>query len=182
MFEVFPVMRHLHELLWHLDEARSLDAAGTERADLSRLFAEVERITGEPPQTLARIDVPALHRRAADVLRRVSTAARAGLSSTGAELAGADLVGADLCARDLRGANLRGASLVGARLSGVDLTLADLTGADLRGADLRGADLGGALFLTQAQLDSALGDGQTVVPEARHLPRHWLAAARRDEA
>jgi uncharacterized protein YjbI with pentapeptide repeats len=173
MFEVFPVMRHLHELLWHLDEAQSLDAAAAERAELSRLFTEVDRITGEPPETLAQIDVPAVRRRVTEALRRAGTAARAGSSGPCAELAGADLVGADLCETDLRGANLRGACLVGARLSGMDLSLADLTGADLRGADLRGADLGGALFLTQAQLDSAVGDRHTRVPAARRLPQYW---------
>ncbi|MCC2309174.1 pentapeptide repeat-containing protein [Cellulomonas chengniuliangii] len=83
---------------------------------------------------------------------------------------------------DLRGTSLRGARLVGADLRAADLRLADLrladlTGADLRGADLRGVDLSTALFVTQAQLDSARGDASTRIPAARVLPARWTRPA-----
>jgi uncharacterized protein YjbI with pentapeptide repeats len=51
--------------------------------------------------------------------------------------------------------------------------LADLIGADLREADLRGADLSGALFLSQAQLNAALGDPRTRLPRTVARPSHW---------
>ena len=54
-----------------------------------------------------------------------------------------------------------------------DLTRADLTGADLRGANLAGAWVREALFLTQAQLDAALGDARTTIPDGRVRPAHW---------
>lgn len=72
-----------------------------------------------------------------------------------AELSGADLTGADLTGADLARANLRGADLTGA-----DLTAADLTKADLRGADLRDVRK-----LTKKQLDSAIIDEETKLPE-----------------
>lgn len=62
---------------------------------------------------------------------------------------------------------------------GADLIGADLIGADLRGADLSGADLIGVLFLTQAQLNAAAGDGQTRLPARRDRPAHWNAGQRR---
>jgi uncharacterized protein YjbI with pentapeptide repeats len=86
---------------------------------------------------------------------------------------GADLVGKNLRGADLRGANLRGACLIGADLRGADLRMADLTGADMRGADLGGADLSGCIFLTQSQLDSAMGNLDTKVPAVRSRPGHW---------
>ena len=68
------------------------------------------------------------------------------------------------------GRRLRGALLLGADLRRADLRLADLAGADLRGADLRGADLRGALFVTRSQLESAAGDGRTLLSPALRRP------------
>ena len=43
MFDVFPVMRQLHELLWYLTEALTLPAARPVHADLRRALDETER-------------------------------------------------------------------------------------------------------------------------------------------
>jgi uncharacterized protein YjbI with pentapeptide repeats len=105
-----------------------------------------------------------------ELLTRASELARA---PGGPDRRRADLVGADLRGADLRRANLRGALLIGADLRDADLRSADLIGADLRGASLAGADLTGALFLTQAQVDSARGDGATRLPPVLRRPAHW---------
>ncbi len=109
------------------------------------------------------------------LLLRTSELVRAG-ASPGVDHRGADLVGADLRGADLTGANLRGALLISADLRDAVLSLADLTGADLRGTDLRGADLGTAIFLTQAQVDSANGDLHTGLPSRLARPAHWIAS------
>ncbi|PRX46111.1 uncharacterized protein YjbI with pentapeptide repeats [Prauserella shujinwangii] len=173
MFAVFGVLRDLHELLWYLNEALALEAARPVHAELRRMFAETERLTGLGAGALARLEVDA-HRAEANVaLRRASELARAG--TRGPELRGADLLGEDFHGAGLRGACLRGARLLGADLTGADLDRADLTGADLRGADLSRAALADALFLTQPQLDSARGDGATTLPPWLTRPAHWTA-------
>ncbi|HEX9032541.1 MAG TPA: pentapeptide repeat-containing protein [Streptosporangiaceae bacterium] len=96
-----------------------------------------------------------------------------GADLAGADLRGADLAGADLAGADLTGACLRGALLIGADLRRAKLSYADLTGADLRGALLAGTGLASAIFLTQAQLDSAKGDSRTSVPASLRRPPHW---------
>jgi uncharacterized protein YjbI with pentapeptide repeats len=158
MFAAFSIMRQLHELLWHLGEALTLDAALAVHDELAALRAVTERLTACGADELAAVDLPAHRQRVNAVLRRASELARnPGGSADGPRVdhGGADLVGADLHGTRLAGANLRGALLVGADLTGADLRGADLAGADLRGADLAGADLTGCLFLTDAQLDSA---------------------------
>lgn len=85
-------------------------------------------------------------------------------------------MGADLRRMDLRGANLRGAYLIAADLRGTDLRGTDFIGADLRDADLRGADLSMSIFLTQAQLNAAKGDGRTKLPPLLQRPAHWDGA------
>jgi uncharacterized protein YjbI with pentapeptide repeats len=173
MFAAFTVMRSLHELLWYLTEALTLDAARPLHAELSFALRETERLTRLGAEALVTLDV-AVHRRDVNaVLVRASELVRAGTRRHGLDQRGADLIGKDLRGADLCGANLRGAYLIGADLRGADLDRADLTGADLRGADLTGADLGASIFLTQSQLDAAKGDPATKVPPSLTRPPHW---------
>ena len=151
MFEVFAVMRQLHELLWLLDEAAALEAAAPIRDEIAAPAATPRSSPGETPKALQSLDISA-HRDAVNgVLRRASELARA---ATG-------------------GANLRGASLLGADLRDGRLSGADVTGADLRAADVSGADLRHTLFLSQAQIDAMNGDGATQLPPGARRPAHW---------
>ncbi|MFG1780064.1 pentapeptide repeat-containing protein [Micromonospora sp. NPDC049048] len=173
MFDTFAVMRPLHELLWYLTEALATRPAQPLRDELSVAYDETQRLTREPAETLRALDVDAYRGRVNPLLSRAGDAARSRGGRPGVDRRGAHLLGVDLRRADLRRANLRGALLIGADLRGVELGLADLTGADLRGADLRGADLSASLFLHQAQLDAARGDGRTALPPGRTRPGHW---------
>jgi uncharacterized protein YjbI with pentapeptide repeats len=175
MFAGFTIMRQLHELLWYLSEALTLQPARLLHDELSAVLEQTERLTHGSPDALAELDITAHRAQVNALLLRASALVRAGSPRQVVDRSGADLVGADLHGADLRGASLRGACLIGADLSGSDLTTADLTGADLRGADLSGADLSGAIFLTQSQLEAAKGDPGTTLPSSLTRPRHWPA-------
>lgn len=172
MFAVFPVMRHLHELLWYLTSARALPAAHEIHPDLDRAIGQTRALTNADPATVLTLDVDAHRAQVNTVLVRASELARAGVPRR-KDRRGADLIGKDLRAADLRGASLRAAYLIGADLRRARLDLADVTGADLRGANLAGTDLAGTLFLTQSQLDAALGDSETGLPPGVVRPAHW---------
>lgn len=104
---------------------------------------------------------------------------------SGADLKGANLTGANLSGADLRGANLTAANLSGSIIRGTVHSTefegsweADLSGADLSQANLSGANLVSAYGLTQAQLDSAMGDRLTKLPHSGRnaglkRPEHW---------
>lgn len=171
MYAVFPVMRGLHELLWYLAEILTLPAAAPVHPDARALLEETERLTRESAVVLEHLDVGAHRARVNEVLLRASELVRHGLG--GKRHRGADLIGARLRGARLRGADLRGAYLIGADLRGADLRQADLIGADLRGANLTGADLTGAVFLTQAQVNAAMGGPATRLPAALTRPAHW---------
>lgn len=176
MFEVFGIMRQLHELLWYLTEALALTSAGPLYDELELALDETGRLTRNRPESLVELDVAA-HRRAVNaLLRETSERVRVGFRDPRADRSGADLIGADLRGADLRGASLRGASLIGAGLSGADLRAADLTGADCRDADLTGVDLTDSIFLTQSQLDVAKGDNATKLPASLTRPHHWATS------
>jgi uncharacterized protein YjbI with pentapeptide repeats len=174
MFDVFPVMRQLHELLWYLTEALALPAARPIRDDLRRALDDTERLTGADAGTLVGTDVAAVRHDVNALLLRASELERA-KAAPGRKKnhRGADLMGANLKGANLRGANLRGAYLIAADLRGADLRSADLIGADFRDANLSGADLTGAIFLTQAQINAAKGDAATRLPQALTRPARW---------
>jgi uncharacterized protein YjbI with pentapeptide repeats len=171
MFQVFPVMRQLHELLWYLTQALTLQSARPLHPQLRDALDETERLTEGSPDALLGLDVTAYWGGVDDLLLRTSELSRAG--ARGADHRRADLIGTNLRRTDLRGANLRGAYLIGADLRGADLRLADLIGADLRAAELGGADLTGSIFLTQPQLDAANGGPGTTLPSPLTRPAHW---------
>ncbi|MEU6221586.1 pentapeptide repeat-containing protein [Streptomyces sp. NPDC047022] len=175
MFEVFPVMRQLHELLWYVSEALGLAAARPVHKELRRALARIDGLTRGSAESIAELDMNALRGEVNTLLLRAGELARAQVPGRKKNHRGADLIGAKLSGADLRGASLRGALLIAADLSGADLRDADLIGADLRDTDLSGADLTGALFLTQAQLNAARGDAATKLPSALGHPAHWQA-------
>ncbi|WP_068786144.1 pentapeptide repeat-containing protein [Paenibacillus phocaensis] len=190
MFEVFPVMWQLHELLWYLDEALSLPQASILHERLRSAYDETERLTYADVDGLISCD-PAAHRaKVNELLLEVSERVRAEAlrqvkSASGRRRnfgRGADLIGAKLRGADLRGAYFRGAYLIAADLRGADLRGADMIGADLRDADVTGADLSQSLFLTQAQVNAAKGDAATKLPPLLVRPSHWDGASGRRQA
>ena len=173
MFAVFAIMRQLHELLWYLAAALALARARPVHGELRRAQAATEAMTGSPAGALLELDIRAHREQVNAVLLRASELVRAQVPGGTLDYRGADLTGVSPAHADLAGANLRGARLLGADLSRADLSLADLTGADLRAASLRGADLAQSLFLTQSQLDAAVGDTSTTLPPSLTRPAHW---------
>jgi uncharacterized protein YjbI with pentapeptide repeats len=173
MFKVFSIMRQLHELLWYLTEAMTLEPARALHGELRLALDVTERLTQLRADALEALDVTAHRRDVNALLIRASELARDGVRRHAIDPARSDLTGRNLRGADLRAANLRGAYLIGADLTGADLTIADVTGADFRGADLSGADLTASLFLIQSQLDAAKGDRTTRLPPSLTRPSHW---------
>jgi uncharacterized protein YjbI with pentapeptide repeats len=176
MFDVFAVMRQLHELLVYLTEALTFTPARPIHRQLRRALGEIERLTRGSADELVELDVAAVRAEVSPLLLRASELVRSDVPGRKKNHHGADLMGAKLRGANLRGANLRGANLIAADLRKADLRVADLIGADLRDADLSGADLTGSFFLTQPQLDAAKGDAVTKLPRKFARPVHWRPA------
>ncbi|MGE5380001.1 MAG: pentapeptide repeat-containing protein [Methylocystaceae bacterium] len=182
MFEIFLIMRQLHELLWYLTEALMLPASAPIHQELKSMLEEIDRLTHLSPASLLKLDlagqqaaVNVLLKQTCDLLQTRANP-RKKVGSRRSKYLGpcADLIGADLTKRDLRGADLAGAYLIAANLSGLDLGGTIFIGADLRDADLSGADLSQSIFLTQFQVNTALGDDSTKLPVSIIRPAHWV--------
>ena len=88
----------------------------------------------------------------------------------GAFLMKAHLEGAEFGDAHLEGANLEEAHLEGANLFGAHLEGADFKEAFMKGARLEGVDLRGAKNLTREQIDSAIIDEETKLPDYLQNP------------
>lgn len=180
MYDVFPIMHQLHEMLWYLTEALALKATSSIHKELTTVLEETQRLSHLHPDSLMKLDVPS-HRatvnhlllKTSELVWKESCNKENLKQKKRMDRRGADLMGAKLRGADLRGANLRGAFLIAADLREANMRGADLIGADLRDADLRGADLSQSIFLTQVQLNSAKGNLQTKIPNVLSRPAHW---------
>ncbi|MEK5083761.1 pentapeptide repeat-containing protein [Bacillus sp. FSL H8-0515] len=176
MFDIFPIIQQLHEMLWYLHEALSIDIAKPIHHELRTCFEKIDKLTRLSKENLLALQV---HEHRAEVnewLLKTSELVRAQARNTKLPKKisrGSVLIGAKLKGLDLRGANLRGALLIAADLRKADLRMTDFIGADMRDADLSGADLTGSIFLTQAQVNAANGDANTKLPPSLRIPAHW---------
>lgn len=181
MFEVFGSVRRLHEMAFHLRDARRHVPAGALADRLEAAAHDTESLAAGTAYDVLGTDVDQHRLLVAPLLREASDMIRGGLVA-GTDVAvttdRSDLAEARLAGRDLRAADLRGRLLLGADLRGADLRGADLLGADLRASRVDGADLTGALFLTQMQVNSATGDPATRLGFWLVRPGHWVAAGR----
>lgn len=181
IFEVFLIMRQLHEMIWYLTEALTLQQSRPIHNEINTMLKEMESLTHLSANSLILLDVEAHRTNVNLLLLHTSEFVRnkfRGCQKTSSKRhnnssRGLDYFGADLRKTNLRGANLRGACLIAANLSGTDLSGADLIGADLRDTDLRGTNLIDSIFLTQAQVNTAKGDLNTRLPMPLARPPYW---------
>ncbi|ANF98874.1 pentapeptide repeat-containing protein [Paenibacillus bovis] len=181
MFEVFPIMLHLHELIWYLEQLVTWDTASGLHRAASELSGKLLSLTYLNPAELLQLNRGELHMRVNQLLTEGSEQVRSETRRQYRKAAGrprdyqrgADLIGQNLRKANLIGSNLRGAYLIAADLRQADLRGADLIGADLRDTDVRGTDLSQTLFLTQSQINAAIGDQNTILPDVLLRPAHW---------
>jgi uncharacterized protein YjbI with pentapeptide repeats len=181
MFAVFPIMRDLHELLWYLEECRSLQLERELATEIQFTHAAIVALLELTPNAILDLHLNSHRAVAAELFGRVSDEVRSRVArpwrkatATREVAPRANLMGKSFAELNLRGADLRGALLIAADLRGSDLTAANLIGADLRDAQLHGTHLADALFLTQQQVNAAHGDTTTTLPTAVTRPSHWI--------
>lgn len=141
MFTVFNTMMRLHELLWYLTEALTLQPARPIHDQLKNELEEIERLTYLEPKEILKLDLEKRRAAVNDLLLKTSELVRVNVNKdrnrnkdrknrSGRKLnigRGADLIGADLRKADVIGANLRGAYLIAANLKGNNLNGVYLT-------------------------------------------------------
>lgn len=177
MFAVFSLVQQLHEMLWYLKQMLTLKETKSLKSSLQKIYNETVELTIKRPEEILKIDIMG-HRSNVNSLLIESSEmyrAKSNKKSKGKGLKKkSDYLGANLKGLNLQGENFRGKLMIASNLSHSDLRRADLIGADLRDADLCGTDLTETLFLTQAQINAAVGDVHTKIPLYLERPSHWI--------
>ncbi len=181
MFEVFVVMKQLHEMLWYLTEAYAIQPEQDMKDKINLKIKEIEKLTHLNAALLINLDLAVIRAGVNSLLLQTSELVRKkALNNTTISLkfkkafgGGYNLIGKDLRKQNLKGANLSGAFMIAANLNEVDLSYTDLLGADLRDTSLSGANLSKSIYLTQAQINAANGDNDTKLPKSIVRPMHW---------
>ena len=177
MYEVFVIVRQLHEMLWYLTEAISLQSDLEIKKNVQSLIQKTEEFTKSNSQAILKIDLISHRFEVNKFLLETKKSIRNKVKKKNSNHLKAknkfSLMGKDLRKTELIGEDLSGSFLIAANLSGVDLSFTDLIGADLRDTNIRGADLSNSIYLTQAQINSAKGDYNTRLPKSLIRPSHW---------
>jgi uncharacterized protein YjbI with pentapeptide repeats len=167
MFQVFPIMEQIHEMIAYAAEALSYGIPCDLAEKLEAQLKELQDLTKLDADSLLSLDLVMyrfslneLLTSAGDFIRRKTIDNMSDVRKfKDFDLARADWVGKKLKGKDLRATDFRGAYLIAA---------------DLRDANFSGADLSTSMFLTQMQINSAKGDVKTKVPSHIHRPSHWI--------
>ncbi|PAE20317.1 hypothetical protein CHH80_12040 [Bacillus sp. 7504-2] len=177
MFAVFPLIQQLYEMLWYLTQALSLNETKPIHAELKQLYERTVELTLNAPNEIIQLGIDMHRSKVNKLLIETSELYRRNQANKHEKKSkrSFDYMGADLRGRNFHGSNFRGVLLIAANLSYADLRKVDFIGADLRDANLEFADLSDALFLTQAQVNSAKGNIATKIPDFLVRPHHWLA-------
>lgn len=76
MFEVFSIMRQLHEMLWYLTEALFIKVGSDIKADLEHSMSETETLTNLDASALLALDIVAHRDKVNVLLKKISQMAR----------------------------------------------------------------------------------------------------------
>ena len=177
MFTVFPRVQQLYEMLWYLQQTLTLKVTQSLKNSLQKIYEDTIELTTKKPEEILKIDITTHRNKVNVLLIESSEMYRANHNKKGKKSGlkkKSDYLGANLKGLNLQGEDFRGKLMIASNLSQSDLRRADFIGADLRDADLSGADLSEVLFLTQSQINSAIGDVHTKIPNYLERPRHWV--------
>ncbi|MFS0864416.1 pentapeptide repeat-containing protein [Fredinandcohnia sp. 179-A 10B2 NHS] len=175
MFNVFPIMQQLHEILYYLFEALSIKEAEPIYEELRMAIDKTEELTIRKPEDILSLHVSDHRTTINKLLLQVSELVRSRVNRKTKGRKRIEYIGAKLKGADLSGTDFRGSLLIAADLRNADLRKCDFIGADMRDANLSGANLSGSIFLTQAQVNAANGDSNTKLPSTLKRPQHWLS-------
>lgn len=173
MFNVFLVMRQLHEMLWYLSMVCSLEKEEKLRSMSNVIIEETIEMTLLKPEELLKLNIDVHREKVNEVLRKASNEVRNRFVGKNNKKLSKNYIGKNLKNVDLRGADLSGALLIAADFSNNDLSGVNLIGADMRDTNIRGANLENSVFITQQQVNTASGDANTKLPASLTIPKYW---------
>ncbi len=173
MYKVFLIVWQLHQMLWYLVEASSLVSDSDIKSDIDALINENENITKLSPDEILNFDIDKYKSKINNILRNVTKLVSNANNTKSINKKTVDFIGKNLKKQNLDGRDLSMTLLIAANLEGCSLYGTNFLGADLRDANINNTDLSKSIFLTQGQINSAIGNKNTILPSYLSLPISW---------
>lgn len=171
LFQVFIIVYQLHQMLWYLVEAFTLTSDELLKSTIDLLISENEQMLQQPMDHIAMLDLSEYRSNVNIVLKQISTDISA--NDTSSQIHGLNYLGKNFKKANLDRKNFSMSLMIAANLSGCSLKNTNFLGADLRDANIRNADLSKSIFLTQMQINSAIGNSNTKIPIYLTRPATW---------
>lgn len=173
IFDTYTKMFQIHQMRWYLLEAQLLIPAKSLSQELNALLMDNIQISNMTPEEIIHFDLTNHQNKVNSLLRKAmefvtiqhhfKIVKNRKMNQIGKIFKGMDLSGSDFSMTLLIGANFEHSNLYGV----------NFIGADIRGANFANADLSEAIFLTQGQLNSSLGNLSTKLPPMLDYPDTW---------
>ncbi len=175
MYDVFIAVKNLQEMIWYLYDGITFTEKEDLKLKIENMIKETESLTNCSAKDILNIKIEEHRNKVNYLLKEVRSHLRKRISSSkkSDNPLGFDFIGKDFRKKNLIGENLAGALLMGANLQNVDLSGVIIIGADMRDIDIRGCNLENTMFLTQAQINSAIGNSKTKLPVFIDRPSYW---------
>lgn len=169
MFDVYFIVYQLHQMIWYLNEAYHLTNDQAVQASILLLIKEADDLSRSQPQIIVAFEIDEFRKRVNVILKTITSKlannnVKIAPVNFGKKFNGANLDGYDFSMNLLIGSNLEGCSLINT----------NFLGADLRDVNLKNTDMSTCLFLTQGQINGALGNTATLLPKTLTTPTSWI--------
>lgn len=165
IFQVFLKVMQLHQILWYLIQG-ALISDDIKNIDLIDLYIkENEDITSLPYNEILNYDLEEYRTRANMAIK--------GSFKFDIDIEKKDFINKNFKKSNLNGEDFSMALLIGANIEECSLEGANFLGADMRDVKIKNTDLSNSYFLTQMQINSAIGNKNTKLPIYLKRPKYW---------
>ncbi len=170
MFAVFLIVFQLHQMLWYLVEAATINSEEGSASDIEALIFENAKMTQLSPDEILALDIEKYRSKVNEILKEIS-ARFAGKQAD--QRRTTDYIGKNFKRANLDGQDFHMALLIASNLEGCSLRGANFLGADLRDTNIKNTDVSKSVFLTQMQVNAATGNHSTKLPANLVHPTAW---------
>lgn len=170
IFEVFLIVFQLHQMLWYLLEASTIISTKELKIDIDALILENEQITNRSPEEILAFNLDHYKLKVNNILKKISKLIATESTENKRSY---DFIGHNFKKENLNNKDFSMALLIAANLEGCSLRGTNFLGSDLRDTNIKNTDLSESIFLTQMQINSAIGNHNTKLPGLLVYPIAW---------
>lgn len=173
IFDVFLKVFHLHQMLWFLMESRTLLPAKALWSGIDELIEKNQEICSGSPEAVMDFELEGYKEQVNGILKEVGALVKKNFQNK-RESKPVECMGKNFSGKNFDGSDFSMTLLIAADFSGCSFSGANFLGTDMRDVNFKNADLREAVFLTQAQINSARGNANTLLPLYLTRPETWI--------